>query len=143
MNFKDWMAKQNWRGRHLDKDIIQANNKIYKPSACLFVPQHINLLLLDCKARRGLTPQGVDFYQRDKKYRARLSIHNTKKHLGTYKTPEEAHAAYCLAKADYIESLFTELKGEDPRLIPALQRHADNFRQKSREQAAHSNQNQN
>ena len=143
MNFKRWMAKQNWRGRHLDKDIIQADNKVYKPSACMFVSPHINLLLNDNKANRGPYPRGVDFIKANKNYRAKLTMHGITQHVGVYETPEEAHAAYCLAKADYIESLFPELTDEDPRLLPALQRHADNFRKKSREQAAHSNQNQN
>ena len=143
MAFRNWMSKQNWRGKQLDKDIIEPNNKVYGPETCMFVTASINVLLTDHQAKRGPWPQGVSSMKSHKKYVARLKIKSKPTHLGSYSTPEEAHAAYCLAKADYIESFFPELKGEDPRLIPALQRHADNFRKKSREQSAHSNQNQN
>lgn len=146
MAFRNWMSKQNWHGKQLDKDIIEPKNKVYGPETCMFVPQHINLLLRDNKrgiCPRGICPRGVNYVVNKEKYRAQLRIKNKTTHLGYYSTPEEAHEDYCLAKADYIESFFPELKGEDPRLIPALQRHADNFRKKSREQSAHSNQNQN
>lgn len=144
MPFKNWMSEQQWRGKHLDKDIIKPNNKVYGPDTCMFVSKAINNLLTDHKAARGRWPQGVAYEARRKKqYKAQLNIKSELTNMGYYNTPEEAHAVYCVAKADHIESLFPELKGEDPRLIPALQRHADNFRKKSREQSAHSNQNQN
>ena len=141
--FRNWMYEQQWRGKELDKDIIKLNNKVYGPDTCMFVTHRINSLLTDRKSARGPWPLGVSYHKSDATYHAAVSIKGKNKNVGCYSTPEEAHAAYCLAKADYIESLFPELKGEDPRLIPALQRHANNFRQKSREQAAHSNQNQN
>ena len=141
--FRNWMYEQQWRGKELDKDIIKPNNKVYGPDTCMFVTHRINSLLTDRKAARGVWPLGVSYHKRDAIYQAAVCIKGKNKALGRYSTPEEAYAAYCLAKADYIESLFPELTDEDPRLIPALQRHADNFRKKSREQAAHSNQNQN
>jgi len=144
MTFRHWMSMQKWRGKQLDKDIIEPKNKVYGPETCMFVPQHINLLLRDNKrgiCPCGICPRGVNYVAKNKKYRAQLRIKNKTTHLGYYSTPEEAHAVYCLAKADYIESLFPELTDEDPRLIPTLQRHADNFRKKYREQYAHSNQN--
>ena len=133
MTFRNWMSEQQWRNKALDKDIIKPNNKVYGPDTCMFVTTSINNLLTDSKAIRSRWPQGVGYEKNGcKKYCAFIKIKTKKTHLGVYDTPEEAHAAYCLAKADYIESLFPELTGEDPRLIPALQRHADNFRQKSR-----------
>ena len=143
MAFRNWMSEQQWCDRQLDKDIIKPNNKVYSPDTCMFVTGQINNLLTNHKAKRGLWPQGVSSMKSHKKYVARLKIKSKPTHLGSYSTPEEAHAAYCLAKADYIESLFPELTDEDPRLIPALQRHADNFRKKSRSVKATPTQNQN
>jgi len=144
MAFRNWMSMQQWRGKQLDKDIIKPDNKVYGPDTCMFVSGAINTLLIDCKATRGRWPRGVCYDAVIKTpYKAGLKIKGKHKHVGRYSTPEEAHAAYCSAKADYIESLFPELTDEDPRLIPALQRHADNFRKKSRSVKATPTQNQN
>ena len=133
MAFRNWMSEQQWCDRQLDKDIIKPNNKVYSPDNCMWVSKTINLLLTDSKAARGRWPQGVCYVAGGKApYKASLNIKRKSTHLGLYNTPEEAHAAYCLAKADYIESLFPELTDEDPRLIPALQRHADDFRRKAK-----------
>lgn len=40
--FKDWMLKQKWEGKHLDKDLIVVGNKMYGPDTCVFVSQRVN-----------------------------------------------------------------------------------------------------
>lgn len=30
-NFKSWMEKQDWEGKHLDKDLLQTGSKVYSP----------------------------------------------------------------------------------------------------------------
>lgn len=47
MNFRSWMASQDWEGKQIDKDILYPGNKIYGPDTCLLVPQHINSLIID------------------------------------------------------------------------------------------------
>ena len=34
-NFRDWMIKQNWEGKQLDKDLLFEGNKIYNPETCV------------------------------------------------------------------------------------------------------------
>ncbi len=36
MNFRSWMEKQGWEGKHLDKDIITQGNKVYSPEKLCF-----------------------------------------------------------------------------------------------------------
>jgi len=39
------MERQDWEGKHLDKDILIPGNKIYSPDRCIFVSSLINLLI--------------------------------------------------------------------------------------------------
>ena len=41
-SFKRWMEKQDWQGKHLDKDLIKAGNKMYSPLTCVFVSNKVN-----------------------------------------------------------------------------------------------------
>lgn len=54
---------------------------------------------LDCQNTTGF--KGVVFCCRNKKYRSRIKINGVRKELGWFKTPEEAHAAYCQAAQEY------------------------------------------
>ena len=45
--------------------------------------------------------KGVDFCKSNKKYQARIAVDNVRIHLGYFKTPEEAYAAYCEASNKY------------------------------------------
>lgn len=44
-NFYYWVVNQDWKGKHLDKDILIPNNKIYSPDTCVFVSPKLNRLL--------------------------------------------------------------------------------------------------
>lgn len=54
---------------------------------------------LDCQNTTGF--KGVVFCCRNKKYRSRIKINGVRKELGWFRTPEEAHAAYCQAAQEY------------------------------------------
>lgn len=105
-DFAEWFSSQdyNYAGYQLDKDILMPNNKIYSPDTCCFVPQEINLLLVDCGASRGKYPQGVHFVTRDRKFQAKLGINGKSKYIGYFDCPKEAHLAYKEAKEVYIKS---------------------------------------
>lgn len=120
--FKSWMMKQDWKDKHLDKDILVPGNKIYAPDRCLFVTPSINTLLLERGAARGRYPQGVCRRKNTKKYQVVFSIGSGSKYLGSYDTVEEARRAYNDAKSAYVRQIADE---QDEPLRSALHRHAD------------------
>jgi hypothetical protein len=58
---------------------------------------------LNSKTRKNNTSgyKGVSFMKRDGTWTARISANGKYKHLGYFKTAEEAHAAYCSAAIQY------------------------------------------
>ena len=58
-NFKDWMEKQQWEGKQLDKDILFEGNKVYGPDTCVFVSPMVNTFTIDSGAARGKWLIGV------------------------------------------------------------------------------------
>ena len=103
-NFHNWMISQyRWWDFHLDKDLLDPSNKQYAPDKCVFVPQYINSLLTDRINYRGDLPLGVTYEKDRQKYMAQCNVNGVKsKRLGNFKTPEEAHAAYQIAKASEV-----------------------------------------
>lgn len=97
-NFKSWMEKQDWKGKHLDKDILIQENKVYSPETCIFVTQDINLLLADNKNSRGKYPIGVYLDKDNGRFVSQIKINGKRKWLGRFDTPDLAVKAYMLAK---------------------------------------------
>jgi hypothetical protein len=107
-NFAEWFNENHIDGYQLDKDLIIKGNKIYSPQTCCFVPQEINLLLVNRKRDRGEYPIGVS---RDKtKMSAHIVIKAKQVYLGNYNTVEEAFNAYKTAKEANILSMAEEYK---------------------------------
>jgi len=44
-NFKAWMETQDWKGKQIDKDILEPGNRMYAPDFCIFVTHEINNIL--------------------------------------------------------------------------------------------------
>ena len=125
--FAEWCQTQigyKQYGYQIDKDILVQGNKLYSEHTCAFVPSALNKFLLANNAARGAYPQGVD-EQSGGKFRARISVDGTLKHLGYFATPELAFEAYKVAKETEALRWHTRLKaGEflvDERVILALQ----------------------
>ena len=107
-NFLEWCNKEvdysgKPEGMDLDKDIIIMGNKQYSPEACSFVPRDVNVLLTDHRAARGEYPQGVNYHKSTGKFVVQLSVDGKQKHLGLFLTPEDAFAAYKIAKEAQIK----------------------------------------
>lgn len=112
-NFAKWYEenyKSHMKGWQLDKDILQKGNKIYSPETCCFVPSKINNIFLKSDKSRGEFPIGVSYSKKRNKYLARININGKNKHLGEYKTPEEAFQAYKTAKEAYIKEVADKWK---------------------------------
>ena len=103
--FKAWMEEQDWRGMHLDKDILAQGNKIYSPELCLFVTREINILLTEKKVNVGLYPVGVCLSPNGKAFSAKISCYGVRRCLGDFKSPCDAFAAYKSAKYAHIKDI--------------------------------------
>lgn len=105
-NFAEWFYGHDYsdKGYQLDKDILFHGNKIYSPETCCFVPQQLNILLLDSAAARGEYPQGVCFNKSRCKFQAQLKINGKSKQLGRFNTSDEAYQVYKTAKERYVKN---------------------------------------
>lgn len=104
--FKDWMMKQDYKGKHLDKDLMIQGNKVYSPSTCLFVSQKINNLLKPNNSIRGRYKLGVSFSVSAKRLQADCKNGNgSPVHLGYFYNEDDAHLAYCNYKYELIASI--------------------------------------
>jgi hypothetical protein len=94
--FRGWMIKQDWLGKHLDKDLLIPGNKLYSPETCVFIPASINKFLTDRPLHRGEWPLGVYLEHRTNKFRAGCKNPFTKKNvkLGRFTSAEHAHKAW-------------------------------------------------
>ena len=107
-NFKNWMVRQGWEGKELDKDVLVQGNKVYSPATCIFVPPSINKLLASKKGNRGAYPQGVSLNKLSGKFVAQCCVDGKVKALGYYKTIEAAQTAYRDFKYKVIRKLALE-----------------------------------
>lgn len=95
-NFKQWMEKQDWKSKQLDKDLLLVGNKVYSPYTCVFVDSVTNKFTIDSGAARGEWPIGVCFHKHTGKFEAQCKNPFTGKneHLGLFACPEQAHLAW-------------------------------------------------
>lgn len=125
-NFKAWMERQDWKDKHLDKDILFPGNKVYSPDTCVFVEQRVNKFLNEHNAARGEYMIGVDWYKPSKKFRASCTNGSGKnKHLGYFTSEVDAHKAWL----DYKLKLAYQLASEqtDARIAKALIERYENY----------------
>lgn len=99
-NFKSWMEKQDWKNKHLDKDLKVYGNKVYSPDTCIFISKQINVLISegrysDYGLKRGLTIDGG-------KFRARISKYGKDCEIGHFTNEEDAHQAWIIERKKYI-----------------------------------------
>ncbi len=115
MNFKKWMETQHWEDKHLDKDLLFPNNKIYGPDTCLFISNDLNALLVHGGPKSKL-PRGI--IKRRNKYIAR----HLDKWLGSFYTLEEAQIVYNRERHSHLITLSKQQS--DERIKTGLLRHA-------------------
>lgn len=118
--FKNWMKKQDWEGKHLDKDLLFEGNKVYSSDACVFVTQTVNSFTTDSGAARGDCLIGVNWNKRDCKFQSNCKnpFTNKKEHLGYFTTEMEAHEAWISRKLELARLLASEQA--DSRVSRAL-----------------------
>ena len=123
--FYEWCHKQigfsnkNW---HLDKDLLVKGNKVYSESACVFIPQEINSMLLKSDKKRGEYLIGVSWNKRNKAFVAMVSKNKgNPEYLGLFNTELEAFKAYKQAKEAFVKEQANRFKSQiDERAYNAL-----------------------
>lgn len=114
--FRRWMKAQNWQGKHLDKDILVKNNRVYSPETCAFVSRQLNNFL----THSAKASVGVSWNLGREKFQAYCSNPLTGKpdFLGWFTCSEEAHGAWRRRKNE-LACQFADLE-TDARLVNAL-----------------------
>ena len=102
-SFKAWMEKQDWEGKHLDKDLLVPGNKEYGPSTCIFVSNEVNCLFHVTPKRTTELPIGV--FPWGNRFKASIKKSGKSCHIGMFDSIEEAVFAYKNAKADWIRAV--------------------------------------
>ena len=120
MSFRAWMKELDWDGKALDKDLLVQGNKIYGPTTCVFISTQLNNFTTDRGAARGNYPIGVNYHNRDAKFRAMCCNPFTGKQesLGHFDDPQSAHEAWRKRKNEHANQLAN--MQDDPRLANAL-----------------------
>lgn len=118
--FREWMVAQDWKGRHLDKDLLFEGNKIYSAETCVFVTPSVNTFANDCGASRGAWLIGVYWNKASEKFLAKCHNPFTKKreHLGLFACEQQAHEAWQKRKLELAHELAAEQT--DQRVAKAL-----------------------
>lgn len=119
-NFKSWMENQNWKGKHLDKDLLSNGSKIYSPETCLFVSSQVNSFVKINNYKNSDLPIGVSFHKQRGKYRASIVINRKQEHIGLFDSPNEAHNAWKARKLELAIELANSEFVTDERVRKAL-----------------------
>lgn len=125
-NFKKWMQSQEWKGKHLDKDILSLGKPLYSPETCMFISPQINSLFNtgQFSMKQGKLPVGI--YFRNGKYEVGCSTGESKrKWVGSYPTINEAVDAYLSAKKLAMDKALQ--KESDPKVIQAVKNYFKYF----------------
>ena len=127
--FYDWCQEQigfgkvdeKGRGWCLDKDLLFVDNKTYSETACVFVPNEINLFFTDRGKARGEYPVGVSFNKQAGKLKAYCNVNGKQQYLGYFDTPQEAFDVYKPFKETLCKQLALKWQSEiDERLFNAM-----------------------
>lgn len=121
-NFAEWYTTHEsyGLGYELDKDLLVKGNRIYSAETCTMIPREINLAVKTDRVKVSNLPVGV-FKTKSGSYTAGTRSKGKNFHIGTFKTPEEASAAYVKAKESYVKELALEWKDKiEPKAFEAL-----------------------
>lgn len=131
--FKNWMEKQNFVDKQLDKDLLFEGNKVYSPETCAFVTKAVNMFTIDSGASRGEFLIGVTWGKKAGKFQAQCSNPFTKKseYLGYFDCEQEAHEAWLKRKLELAHELAAIQ--EDSRVAKALIDRYSNYKPYSKQ----------
>jgi hypothetical protein len=95
-NFKAWVERQDWKGKHIDKDILLFGNKSYSPETCVFVTAMTNTFITDSTSARGEHKIGARKCKNSNNFYAQCCnpFSGKREYLGAFKSDTEAHEAW-------------------------------------------------
>ena len=134
--FYDWCQEQigfdkvdeNGKSWCLDKDILFTGNKTYSETACVFVPNEINVFFNERGNARGEYPLGVYFHKQKGKFQAHCTVNGKQQYLGLFLTPEEAFTVYKPFKENLCKQLALKWQTEiDERLFNTMMNWTVNY----------------
>lgn len=120
--FKAWMEKQDWEGKHLDKDVLVKGCKLYSPETCVFVDPWVNSFITEDRRSTAGTMTGA-YYRKDmNKYRAHChnGFSEKQEHLGFFSKEIDAHLAWKKRKHELACQLADSEYVTDVRVAEAL-----------------------
>jgi len=130
-NFRNWMEKQDYKGKFLDKDLLVNENKLYSCGTCIFVDRKINNFL--SLPTKGNIPLGVHYEARLRApYRAQCWDGDGKQQkLGNFSDPMAAHKIWISAKISIAKQYYEvytcpQLRQGLQRVINKLEYHLEN-----------------
>lgn len=95
----------------LDKDLLIPNNYIYRPEACCFIPNDINVALKGRQRdKTAALPSGVYWHEASQSYTAAFGSKGKQEHLGCFANPEDAKRAFRKRKTEYLQQLAESYK---------------------------------
>lgn len=104
--FREWMIKQDWEGKTLDKDIL-SDDKIYSPERCVFVSSEVNNFCTNPKKSDDSLPTGVVVMKDRDGFVSfcRNPKENKSEYLGNFQSKELAHIAWATKKLSHARYL--------------------------------------
>ena len=132
-DFRKWMVVQNWKDKHLDKDILVEDNKIYSPTTCIFVFKKVNTFIGDRAAARGkyligsTLPKGKSRFSSQCNNPFKDKGDPRKYHIGYFNTEIEAHLAWKKRKHEYACALANSEYVTDERVRQVLKNKYKNY----------------
>lgn len=122
-NFAKWFDENYIEGYHLDKDLL-GDGMIYSPNTCIYVPQHINGLLVNNTCNKGKKhnyPEGVRVQKKNKskKFIAGVSVGGVVEDHTSYDTVAHAMNAYRENKTKVVRAAMEKAytSGEIPKIL--------------------------
>lgn len=132
-DFAEWCQSQTGyklldsENRHwaLDKDILTplADQKVYSPENCCFIPQYLNKVLCASDSIRGDYPLGVSLLKNTGKFMSycKTTGNGEREIFGYFTTPQEAHLHWQLGKIKAIKNAIHRYESENESSLRVVQ----------------------
>ena len=118
-NFREWMVRQDWEGKQLDKDIF-GDGKVYNPESCIFISLSLNVFVEWTTSKRSL-PRGVCWCKDKLKYKSYGRENGKTKYLGQSADISECQLMWRDHKISLINKMLMEI--QDNNEIKAINKY--------------------